>query len=199
MPGSTAFGYPYPLATEPVANGAAAIQALAQAVNDQLGWGRKHFYNPTVVTSPLSGAWGNAAGFTFPTVNNGVYAIECTLFINAGSSTPKAKFGWSWTGTGSMSSAQTGLDTTVVAPAYNGPWTAHALFQTAASPLQPATGIGMPAQTGGACTIARISATYMTGATGAGAVQLRLAQFTSDATWPTRVEPGSRMSWDRIA
>lgn len=160
-------------------------------------WGRDVQFAATLanISTPLSGAFGNITGFTFTTVTGGVYAIDCHMFINnASSSAPGWRSGWSWTGTGKMSSGQTGADITVVNPAYTGSYTAHAITGATSSPSDEGTGFGTPAATP---LIARVSATFE--CTGGGAVQMRHAQAVSNASFVSRVEHGSRMRVERIA
>jgi hypothetical protein len=191
---NTPYGYPYPLSSDFVADGATAIQALAQAVNDLQAGPRRTIVATSARNSPLNAAWGDVSGFTFPTVAGANYAIECALFLSSASATPKARLGWSWTGTGSMTHAEAGLDTNVAATAYNGSWTAHGAQNIATSPSQPTTGVGVPA-VGGMVTLARAAATFI--CTVSGSVQLRFAQFTSDATNVCVINIGSRMTYER--
>lgn len=160
-------------------------------------WGRDVQFAVTTsnISTPLSGAFGNVTGFTFTTVAGGIYAIDCVMFTNnASSSLPGWRSGWSWTGTGTMSSGLSGIDTSVSAPSYNGPNTAHAITSAGSSPSDEGTGIGSPAAIP---VITRVAATFV--CTTAGAVQMRHAQATSNASFVSRVEPGSRMRAERIA
>lgn len=50
---STSRGYPYPADTDPIAAGAAAIAAIAQKVNDELGLARRG--SGTVTAMPAAG------------------------------------------------------------------------------------------------------------------------------------------------
>jgi hypothetical protein len=191
----TPYGYPYPLPTDPVAEGAAAIQALAEKIDALLAGPRRTIVATGPRNSPLNAVWGDVAGFTFPTLAGSTYAIECALFMSSASSNPKVRIGWSWTGAGTMTHAVAGLDTNVAPTAYNGTWTAHGAQAIASSPSQPSTGIGVPA-VGGMATLARAAASFI--CTAPGAVQLRFAQFTADAANPAIINTGSRMTYERV-
>lgn len=159
-------------------------------------WGRDVQFAVTTstISTPLSAAFGNITGFSFAAVV-GTYAIDCVMFIdNPSSSTPDWRSGWTWTGAGAMTSGQSGVDTTVASPDYNGPNTGHAIVNASSSPLNEGTGLGTPA---GNPVIARVAATYV--CTTGGTVQMRHAQATSDASFASRVLHGSRMRAERIA
>jgi hypothetical protein len=182
---------------------AGATEGLATAVEAELvridadvaGLTRLQWkYTTGDLSTPINAAWGNIAGFSFAAEAGKVYAIDCVLFLeNPSASTVDVRFGWSWTGTGVMTSGQSGLDTTVDSPAYNGGNTAHAIIADATSPLDESTGIGTPAAIE---TVARVAATYQ--CTTAGTVQMRFRQDTTSATIATRVRHGSRMRAERM-
>jgi hypothetical protein len=150
--------------------------------------------------APLSGAWGNLSGFAFQAETDGVYAIDVTLFLvrlSAASpvaDAPDIKYGWTWTGSGKMSTGNIGVDTNVADGAYNGPFTGHAVVAQATSPLNEVTGLGIPVNIP---VVARVHASYECAA--AGVVQMRIAQFLSHASIASRVQQGSRMRVERIA
>ena len=159
-------------------------------------WGRDTTFvtNTSSINTPLSGAFGNVTNYNFVAASSATYAIDCLMFLeNPSSSAPDWRSGWSWTGTGTMVSGQSGLDTSVTGPAYNGPNTAHAILSTGSSPSDEGTGIGTPAAVP---VVARVAATFTCTATGT--VQMRHAQATSDATFATAIRPGSRMRVERI-
>lgn len=146
------------------------------------------------IATPLSAAFANVTGFSFTAVSGKTYAIDCVMFLeNPSSSTPDWRSGWTWTGAGAMTSGQSGVDTNVVAPAYNGTNTAHAIINDSSSPMDESTGVGTPAAIP---VVARVSATYV--CTTGGTVQMRHAQATSDASFATRVKHGSRMRVERL-
>lgn len=193
----TAFGYPYPLPTDPVAEGAAAIQALAEKVDALLAGPRRSILTAADVASPLNGALGNITGFMFPTVAGYNYAIDLTLFVTClASSTPRLRVGWLWTGAGLINSGQSGLDINVVAPAYNGSSTAHGVYTVNASPQTPTTGMGVPALPAGQCVVAKVYASFR--CTTSGSMQARFMQNTADATNPVVIRAGSWMTYERV-
>lgn len=149
----------------------------------------------TDLTTNTSGTFTNVTGFVFPCRAGGVYALSGVMFIqNLGSSTPDIRFGYSWTGTGTITTGQAGNDVNIAGAAYNGSWTGHALAPDGTSPSDEGTGLGLTANV---ALHAFLNATYE--CTTDGDVQLRFAQATADATWVSRVQRGSRMSCRRIA
>lgn len=153
-------------------------------------------YRATAIATPVSAAWGNLTGFTFP-MQVGVYAVTNRLFINPGtgnSSLVDIRIGYSWTGTATVSAGYAGNDANLANPAYNGPWTGHAQLAQASSPLDEATDLGAVA------SVPLLGHSYATViCTAAGAVQVRLRQGTSHATNVVNVEAGSYMEARRIA
>ncbi len=162
---------------------------------DVAGLTRMQYAHTTAdILTPLSAAFGNVTGFSFAAVAGKAYAIDCVIFLdNPSSSTPDWRSGWTWTGAGAMTSGQSGVDTSVNSPAYNGPNTAHAIINDTVSPLQEPTGLGAPA---GAPVVARVAATFV--CTTSGTVQMQHAQMVSDASFATIVKHGSRMRAERI-
>jgi hypothetical protein len=148
-------------------------------------------YATTDINTNTSGTFTNVTGFSFPVVAGGVYAISGTLFPESGGSVIDLKFGWSWTGTGSMTAGNAGLDTNTGASVYNSTWTGHAVLDQTSSPLDESTGVAALTVP----TMAFLGATFF--ATTAGTVQLRFAQFAANAT-TARLKKGSRMSVTRI-
>jgi hypothetical protein len=137
-------------------------------------------------STPAAAAFGNVTGMSFPAMAGVTYGIDVVLFLTSASSTPDIKFGWTWTGAGTMHAGQAGPDTGTTSTSSSGS-TAHAILADAASPLDETTGIGLVA---GGQTVAKLAATFV--CTGSGTVQLRFAQNTSDATLPA-IAVGSRM------
>jgi hypothetical protein len=70
---NTAKGLPYPVSSDPVAQGAANIQALAEAVDARIGVGAA----PLVVSGVVNpdGSIARGAGFTVAKTGTGLYAI----------------------------------------------------------------------------------------------------------------------------
>lgn len=196
------YGIPYLELADPP-NLATGTQNLATEVETELiridalvaGLTRLQYaFTTSTINTPVSAAFGNITGFSFAAVAGKTYAIDCVMYIdNPNSSTPDWRSGWSWTGTGAMTSGQSGVDTSVTAPAYNGSNTAHAVINAGSSPSDEGTGLGTPAAIP---VIARISATYVCATSGT--VQMRHAQMTSDATFVSRVLHGSRMRVERL-
>lgn len=161
---------------------------LANVDTNDFPGARTFKFTTATISTPTAGAFGNVTGFTFPAIAGRSYAIECTMFIDhPSSSLVDWRSGWSWTGAGAMSSGQSGLDTTVSSPSYNGTNTAHALVNAGASPSDEGTGLGTPSAIP---VLARVSATYV--CSGSGTVQMRHAQMVADAV-ASRVLHGSRM------
>jgi hypothetical protein len=191
----TTSGYPYPLPTDPVAEGAAAIQALAEKVDALLAGPRRSIFNAADQSSLLNAASSNIAGFTFPTVAGANYAMEMILFLTCASNTVRLRSGWSWTGTGIINSGQSGLDVNVSAPAYNGTQTAHGYYTVPTSPLISGTGVGVPALPAGQTTVAKVYASFRCSV--AGVMQARFRQDNADATYPVVIRAGSWMTYER--
>jgi hypothetical protein len=196
------YGLPYLELGDPP-NLAAGTKNLADAVEDELGridaavagLTRLQYAHTTAdIATPLSAAWGNVTGFSFAAAAGKAYAIDCVLFLeNPSTSGADWRAGWTWTGAGAMTMGQDGLDVNVVAPAYNGNSTAHAILNDTASPLQESTGLGTPAAIP---VVARVFATYI--CTTSGTVQMQHAQAVADASFATRVKHGSRMRVERM-
>ena len=205
MPGTTTiYGWPYQeLADAPDGPNlgqdlADAIETTVDSIDDRVDaleiHAVQHAYTTATLSTPLSAAWGNVTGFSFAAVAGRAYGIDCVLFCdNPSSSAPDIRFGWTWTGTGAMTSGQRGVDVNTVAPAYNGVFTAHALINDTVSPLDENTGLGTPAAIP---VVHHVAATYV--CTADGTVQLRFAQASSDASFASRVLHGSRMRAERI-
>lgn len=79
MPGATTDGYPYPLPTEPVADGAVAIQSLANAVSARLGVG--------IVSGIASWTLGGSPVNTTVTLPAGYFPAAPDLQLTMGSQT----------------------------------------------------------------------------------------------------------------
>ena len=153
-------------------------------------------YRATAIATPVSAAWGNLTGFTFP-MQVGVYAIANRLFLNPGtgnSSLVDVRIGYSWTGTATVSAGYAGNDANLANPAYNGPWTGHAQLAQASSPLDEATDLGAVA------SVPLLGHSFATAVcTVAGTMQVRLRQGTSHGTNVVNIEAGSHMIAHRIA
>jgi hypothetical protein len=136
-------------------------------------------------STPAAAAFGNITNFVFPAMAGVTYGIDVWAFIQTSSSTPDMKFGWTWTGAGTMHSGFHGQEMTATS-ATGGGFTAQAALADISSPLDHASGvagvIGQP-------SLARVHATFV--CTGSGNVQMRFAQNTSDATLPA-IAIGSR-------
>lgn len=137
-------------------------------------------------STPAAAAFGNVTGMVFPAMAGVTYGIDVVLFLTSASSTPDIRFGWTWTGSGTMHAGQAGPDTGSTSTSSSGS-TAHAILADASSPLDETTGLGLVA---GGQTVAKLAATFV--CSGNGNVQLRFAQQTSDATLPA-IAVGSRM------
>lgn len=137
-------------------------------------------------STPAAAAFGNVTGMVFPAMAGVTYGIDVVLFLTSASSVPDIKFGWSWTGSGTMHAGQAGPDTGTTSTSSSGS-TAHAILADGSSPLDETTGLGLVA---GGQTVAKLAATFV--CSGNGNVQLRFAQNTSDATLPA-IAVGSRM------
>lgn len=154
-----------------------------------------HRFATSDIPAPINAVWGNVSGFSFNAVAGAKYAIDCELFIlTPASSGVDIRFGWIWTGTGRMSSGQSGLDINQDAPVYNGAYTAHALVGDTDGTLDEGTGLGTPA---GLPVIARVAATFTCIADSV--VNLRFRQDVSNALQTPSVQDGSRMRVERIS
>lgn len=144
-------------------------------------------HNTATVIQSITTAYANVPGFSFPAEAGLTYGIKVDLFYdNPGSSSPKIKFGWTFP-TGRMHAAMMGVDTNAVSPAYNGPWTGHAIMDETDGSLDETTGLGTPA---GQSLSAILDATFE--CTTAGTVQLRFGQIAA-AAQASRVLRGTRM------
>jgi hypothetical protein len=137
-------------------------------------------------STPAAAAFGNITGFTFPAMAGCTYGIDVVAYMKSSSNTPDMKFGWTWTGAGTMHSAFNGQEPGVTSN-ITGSFTAQALLADAATPLDHATGVGVVI---GAPSMAKVAATFV--CTTSGIVQMRFSQVTSDATLPA-IAAGSRM------
>ena len=137
-------------------------------------------------STPAAAAFGNVTNFVFPAMAGVTYGIEVVAFMTVASTTPDVKFGWTWTGAGTMHSGFHGQDTGATSSSQSS-FAAQALLADATSPLDHANGVGLIS---GVPTVTRIYATFV--CTTAGNVQMRFAQATSDATLPA-IAIGSRM------
>ncbi len=81
MPANTTKGYPYPLPTDPVAEGAGAIQDLAEAVDTQLGTRA----SGTVTVNVTTGGTAANATVTFPA---GRFTAAPNLVASTGGGNP---------------------------------------------------------------------------------------------------------------
>lgn len=136
-------------------------------------------------STPAAAAFGNINNFVFPAMAGVTYGIDVWVFIQTSSSTPDMKFGWSWTGAGTMYSGINGQELGVTS-SITGGFTAQALLADIASPADHSAGV---AGIIGSPSIARVYATFV--CTTSGNVQMRFAQMTSDATLPA-IAAGSR-------
>lgn len=147
--------------------------------------------------APTGGAWADITGLSFNALNGETYAVDVTAFaICSGSSGVDIRYGWSWTGAGSMDSGVQGPDATVVSPNTSGSGQWGANLADVASPLQPNSVTGAVGLPSGLNVTHRIYATYR--CTGTGVVQLQAAQDISNATFPSTVQIGSRLRAERI-
>lgn len=113
------------------------------------------------------------------------YGIDVVLFITSGSSTPDIRYGFSWTGAGTMHFGHNGPDTGINAAAASG-WTGAAIYGDATSPADHTSGIGIFA---GSSFVVRVYGTFI--CTGDGVVQMRHSQMTANAV-PSTTRIGSR-------
>jgi hypothetical protein len=137
-------------------------------------------------STAAAGAFSNVSNFQFPTMAGVTYGIDVVVFMTSSSSTPDMKFGWVWSGSGTMHSGFQGQDTTATS-SFTGSFASQALLADAGSPLDHANGVGVII---GAPTVARLYGTFV--CSGSGSIQMRFAQVTSDATLPA-IAVGSRM------
>lgn len=136
-------------------------------------------------STAAAGAFSNVTNFIFPAMAGVTYGIDVWIFIQTSSSTPDMKFGWTWSGSGTMHSGFQGQEMTATASTGGG-FTAQAVLADIANPLDHSAGV---AGVIGSPSLARLSATWV--CTGSGNVQMRFAQNTSDATLPA-IAVGSR-------
>ena len=110
------------------------------------GSGAMYRYLTANYTTGVNGVWSDVTGFSWPVVAGTYYALDSSLFLFNGTagSGVDIKFGFHWTGAGTMNWGHAGLDQNVVAPAYNGPWTAWSLVVQSASPSRSTTLLGIP-------------------------------------------------------
>lgn len=147
--------------------------------------------------APLSGTWGDITGLSFNALNGETYAVDVTAFaICSGSSGVDIRYGWSWTGAGSMDSGTQGPDATVVSPNTSGPGQWGANLADVTTPLQPNSVTGAMGLPSGLNVTHRVYATYR--CTGTGVVQLQAAQDISNASFAATVSIGSRLRAERI-
>lgn len=125
-------------------------------------------------------------GFSFNAQAGVTYGIDVTLFMLSGSSAPDIRYGFSWTGSGTMHFGHNGPDTGINAAASSG-WTAAAIYGDGASPADHTAGIGLFA---GSPMLGTVRATFV--CTGDGVVQMRHSQMTAGAVVST-TRAGSRM------
>lgn len=137
-------------------------------------------------STPAAGAFGNVTNFVFPAMAGVTYCIDVVVYMTVASNTPDMKFGWTWTGSGTMHSGFHGQDTGATSSSQSS-FAAQSLLADGSSPLDHANGVGLIS---GIPTMAIIRATYV--CSGSGNVQMRFAQATSDATLPA-IAVGSRM------
>jgi hypothetical protein len=80
MPGTTPNGFPYPAASEPVRDGAAAIQALATAIDPRLPYRvHKIFGNYTTTAGGLATVTCPAVVQTAAVMYQGGFAVALTI------------------------------------------------------------------------------------------------------------------------
>lgn len=156
---------------------------------------------PNVQNSVLTAAatclanqvWSNT-GLGFDALAGEKYRIEVVSYaLTASTSTIDIRYGWNWAGTGKMTSALDGVDTTVDSPAYNGSSTAHAVLAQTPTPLNESTGMGTPS---GIPVLHRVAAYYE--CTVGGHVDLRFVQHVTHATFLPTMQIGSNLRAERI-
>lgn len=147
-------------------------------------------------TTLLSAAWSNVTALAFNAVAGGTYAVDVTAFANnPSSSTPGMKYGFGWTGTGTIHMGVQGPAVSVVSPNTFGAGQWGAGLNDAVSPIQPVspTQCGIPS---GSPVVHRVYATYI--CTAAGVVTLQFAQAVSDASFASQLLIGTRLQAERI-
>lgn len=148
-------------------------------------------------TTTINGGWTNIPNLSFDALAGETYRIELTAFcICTGSSGVDIRFGWTWTGTGTMHCGVQGPGPAVVSPNTTGEGQWGATLADASSPLQPTSVSGAVGLPSGLNVTARVYGVYI--CTVSGTVNLQIAQDIANGSFLPTLQVGTNLRAERL-